>query len=137
MTKIISVRRAVRAGLLGLMLVGLTVCSTADALLDVENPSQLDESLLNDQALVKVLVAGVVGDFQNMYSDPFVWRGSMFTDEQITGVNWEQTARLSQRIVQYDEGDADLMFSDLSEARSKNPFISFPLSSNQGFLPAQ
>jgi len=119
MTKIISVRKAVRAGLLGLMLAGLTVCSTADNLLDVENPAELDESLLNDAALVKVLVAGVVGDFQNMYSDPFVWRGSMFTDEQITGVNWEQTARLSQRIVQYDEGDADLMFSDLSEARAQ------------------
>jgi len=54
-----------------------------------------------------------------MYSDPSVWRGSMFTDEQITGVNWEQTARLSQRIVQYDEGDADLMFSDLSRARAQ------------------
>jgi hypothetical protein len=116
---IISIRKAARAGLLGLALVGLAACSTADKILDVTNPAQLDENLLDDQALVKVLVGGVVGDFQNMYSDPFVWRGSMFTDEQITGINWEQTARLSQRIVQYDEGDADLMFSDLSQVRAQ------------------
>jgi hypothetical protein len=84
---------------MGLALAGLAACSTADKLLDVSNPAQLDENLLDDAALVKVLVGGVVGDFQMMYSDPFVWRGSMFTDEQITGINWEQTARLSQRIV--------------------------------------
>ena len=119
MRKIISFQKAARTGLLGLALVGLAACSTADKLLDVENPEQLDESLLNDKALVQVLVGGVVGDFQNMYADPFIWRGSMFTDEQITGINWEQTARLSQRIVQYDEGDADLMFSDLSRARAQ------------------
>jgi len=116
MRKIISLRKAARAGLLVLTVVGLAACSKV---LDVDNPAQLDEALLDDPALVSVLVGGVVGDFQNMYSDPFVWRGSMFTDEQITGVNWEQTARLSQRIVQYDEGDADLMFSDLSRARSQ------------------
>lgn len=119
MNRIISLRKAARAGLLGLVLAGLAACSTADKLLEVNNPAQLDEALLNDEALVKVLVGGVIGDFQAMYSDPFVWRGSMFTDEQITGVNWEQTARLSQRIVQYDEGDADLMFSDLSRARAQ------------------
>jgi hypothetical protein len=119
MSKIISLPKAARAGLLGLALAGLAACSTADKLLDVSNPAQLDESLLQDDALVKVLVGGVVGDFQAMYSDPFVWRGSMFTDEQITGINWEQTARLSQRIVQYDEGDADLMFSQLSRARAQ------------------
>ena len=119
MNSIISLRKAARAGLLGLLVVGMGACSTADKLLEVDNPAQLDESLLQDDALVKVLVGGVIGDFQNMYSDPFVWRGSMFTDEQITGINWEQTARLSQRIVQYDEGDADLMFSDLSRARAQ------------------
>jgi hypothetical protein len=120
----ISFRKAARTGLLGLVLAGVASCSTADALLEVQNPAQLDESLLNDATLVKVLVAGVVGDFQNMYSDPFVWRGSMFTDEHITGVNWEQTARLSQRIVQYDEGDADLMFSNVSRARAQADSIS-------------
>ena len=134
--KMISLRKAARAGLLGLVLAGVTACSTADALLDVENPAQLDESLLQDAALVKVLVGGVIGDFQNMYSDPFVWRGSMFTDEQITGINWEQTARLSQRIVKYDEGDADLMFSDISRARAQADSISGRLKGGLSSNPA-
>lgn len=41
----------------------------------------------------------------------------MFTDEQITGINWEQTARLNLRVVRFDEGDADGMFSAMSSFR--------------------
>ncbi len=119
MTSIQSARRAAKVALLGAVAVGVVACSTVDGILDVENPAQIDESQLNDAALVQVLVNGVIGDFQDMYSDPFVWRGSMFTDEQVTGINWEQTARLNQRIIQYDEGDADLMFSAISRARAQ------------------
>jgi len=136
MSTIIFLRKAARAGLLGIVVAGLTACSVTDEILDVSNPEELDEGLLDDAALVKVLVSGVVGDFQNMYSDPFVWRGSMFTDEQITGINWEQTARLSQRIVQYDEGDADLMFSDLSRARAQGDSIAGRLKGGLSDNPA-
>lgn len=136
MTNIISLRKAARAGLLGLMVAALGACSTVDKVLDVDNPAQLDESLLQDAALVKVLVGGVVGDFQAMYDDPFVWRGSMFTDEQITGINWEQTARLSQRIVQYDEGDADLMFSQISRARAQADSIAGRMKGGLSKSPA-
>lgn len=114
-----SVRKAVWAALTGLIVVGVGACSTIDGILDVNNPEELDEGLLNDSTLVGVLLNGVIGDFQDMYSDPFIWRGSMFTDEQVTGINWEQTARLNQRIIQFDEGDADLMFSALSRARQQ------------------
>jgi hypothetical protein len=98
---------------------GVAACNSIDGLLEVDNPAQLDEGLLNDASLVKVMLNGAIGDFQAMYSDPFVWRGSMFTDEQVTGINWEQTARLNLRIVQYDEGDTDLMFSQISRARAQ------------------
>ncbi len=111
--------RAVRRfSLVAVAMVTLASCSI-DKVLDVNNPDQLNETLLNDAALVDVLVNGVIGDFNAAFSDPFIWRGSMFTDQQITGINWEQTARLSQRIVQFDEGDADLMFSQLSRARAQ------------------
>ncbi len=136
MSKIIFLRKAARAGLLGIVAAGLTACSVTDEILDVSNPEELDEGLLDDAALVKVLVSGVVGDFQSMYSDPFVWRGSMFTDMQITGINWEQTARLSQRIVQYDEGDADGMFSDLSQARAQADSIAGRMKGGLSASPA-
>ena len=136
MSMIISLRKAARTAALGLVAVGAVACSTADKLLEVSNPEELDESLLQDEALKKVLVAGAIGDFQDAYSDPFVWRGSMFTDEQITGINWEQTARLSQRIVNYDEGDADLMFSSLSRARAQGDSVSSRLKNGLSDSPS-
>lgn len=102
-----------------LALAGLTTllaCSVADELLQVENPEEIPISDVTDKRLVDALVAGVIGDFTAMYDDPVIWRGSMFTDEQVTGINWEQTARLNLRIVQFNEGDADGMFSALSRS---------------------
>lgn len=111
--------RATRAGLALVVGISLAVgaCSTVDQLLEADNPGAIDESQLNDAALVTVMVNSVVGALGAWYDDPFIWRGSMFTDEQITGVNWENTARLSQRIVQYNEGDANNMFGSASRYR--------------------
>jgi hypothetical protein len=128
MNKIFSFRMA-RAAVAGLVVAGLGACSTFDEILEVQNPDELQEELLQDVALVNVLVASVKGDFDEALDDPFIWRGSMFTDETLTGINWEQTARLNQRIVQYDEGDADLMFSELSAARQQADSIAVRLQS--------
>lgn len=92
-------------------------CDTVDRLLEAENPGAIGEEQLSDPALVEVLVNSVTGELASMYDDPFIWRGSMFTDEQITGINWEQTARLNLRIIRFDEGDADGMFSAMSSYR--------------------
>ena len=92
-------------------------CSTVDDLLEANNPAQIREDQLDDATLVKVLVNSVVGQLASLYSDPFIWRGSMFTDEQVTGINWEQTARLNLRVIRFDEGDADGMFSAASRYR--------------------
>lgn len=124
MNRIVSLRKAAHAALLGAVMMGAASCSTIEGVLDVNNPSELDEGLLQDEALVTVLVAGVVGDFTAMYGDPFIWRGSMMTDDQVSGINWEGTARLSQRLVRYDEGDADLMFSQISRARMQADSVS-------------
>lgn len=113
-----TIRRTVALAALagGVALAG--ACGVGDKLLKVENPEQLPENALNDPKLITTLVNSVVGDFQNMYSDPVIWRGSMLTDEQVTGINWEQTARINQRIIKYNEGDPDLMFRDISKARA-------------------
>lgn len=100
-----------------LAIAGVGACDSIDKLLQADNPSAIGEDDLNDPALATVLANSVVGEFAEAYSDPFIWRGSMFTDEQVTGINWEQTARLNQRIVVYSEGDPDLMFTSLSAAR--------------------
>ena len=124
MNRIISLRKAAWTVLLGAVLGGVTACSTFEDVLDVENPTEIDEALLQDETLVKVLVAGVVGDFTSVYGDPFIWRGSMITDDQVSGINWEATARLSQRLVRYDEGDSDLMFARISRARMQGDSVS-------------
>jgi hypothetical protein len=97
---------------------GMVTLLGCNELLQVDNPEELPiTDLLEDNpALIQALVYGAIGDFTHMYDDPFIWRGSMFTDEQVTGVNWEQTARLNLRIVHFTEGDADLMFTEISEA---------------------
>ena len=107
-----------------LTVVGLTAGCDVDSLLEVSNPERIDEGELQNRQLVQILYNSVIGEFTDMYDDPFIWRGSMFTDEQITGINWEQTARLSQRIVRYDEGDPDLMFSAISAARATADSVS-------------
>lgn len=124
MNTIFSLRKAGRTVLLGVLLAGMGACSSIEGVLDVENPDELDESLLQDETLVKVLVNGVIGDFAAMYGDPFIWRGSMITDDQVSGINWEATARLSQRLVRYDEGDPDIMFAQISRARMQADSVS-------------
>lgn len=117
--------RAARAAVMGLVVAGLGACSTFDSILEVQNPEELNEEILDgNAALVDVLVNSVTGDFDEAFDDPFIWRGSMFTDETLTGINWEQTARLSQRIVEFDEGDADLMFTEISGARQQADSVS-------------
>src|SRR6267142_2752552 len=90
------------AGLLGLAL-SVACFAACNKVLEVQNPSQIPFDSLNNKRLVDVFVAGAIGEFVHMYDDPFIWRGSMITDEQVTGINWEQTARLNLRIVRYDE----------------------------------
>jgi len=107
----------------GLLVLAVGACSF-DEVLSVQNPDQIPEDALNDARFVDVMVASVKGDLAAAFADPFIWRGSMFTDETLTGINWEQTARLNERIVRYDEGDADLMFTELSRFRSQADSVS-------------
>jgi len=113
-----KIRRGVGLLTLGVGLAFLGGCTAIDNLLKVSNPSQLQEDAVNDPSLIPVLVNSVEGAMVDALDYWVIWIGSMFTDEQITGVNWEATARLSQRIVRFDEGDADGMFSNLHDLRA-------------------
>lgn len=107
-----SWRAATLFGMLGL----IAFAPGCSDILSVDNPDEILAEDLRDPSLVPMLANSAVGEFQNAFDDPWIWRGSFFTDEQITGINWEATARLSQRIVRFDEGDATGMFGSLSRA---------------------
>jgi len=113
-----KIRRGVGVLALGAGLAFLGGCDAVDKLLVVSNPSQLQESSVNDAALIPILVNSIEGAMVDLYDYNIVWLGSMFTDEQMTGVNWEQTARLNERIVKFDEGDADAQFSQIHDLRA-------------------
>ena len=85
--------------------------------MEVDNPERIPEADLDNPQLVPVLVNSTIGQFADAYSGTFLWIGSMLTDEQVTGINWEDYARVNQRIVEYNETPADEMFDELSEAR--------------------
>lgn len=136
MNTIFSLRKAAWTVLVGAVVAGAAACSTFDEILDVQNPGELDESLLQDETLVKVLVNGVIGDFAAMYAERFLWRGSMITDDQVSGINWEETARLSQRLVRYDEAPADIIFSQISRARMQGDSVSQRLKNGLSKSPS-
>jgi len=118
MIDINNIRKGVGLLTLGVGLAFLGGCDAVDKLLVVSNPSQLQESAANDPSLIPVLTNSIEGAMVDALDYYQIWLGSMFTDQQITGVNWEQTARLSERIVVYTEGDADGMFSNLHDLRA-------------------
>lgn len=113
-----TIHRSLTAGAALALVVGLGACDTIDRVLDVENPERISESQLQDEKLVEILVNSTIGEFQDALDDPYIWRGSMFTDMQVTGINWEGTARLNQRLVRFQEGDPDVMFLAISRARA-------------------
>src|SRR5262249_40618036 len=59
----------------------------------------------------------VIGALAATYADPIIWRSSMLTDEVVQGINWEGTARTSQRIVAYNDEGPDPVFGGISRYR--------------------
>jgi hypothetical protein len=100
-----------------------SACSQVDELLEAENPAQIREEQLDDETLSNVLVNSVVGSLSSMYTG-YIIRSSVFTDEMLYGINDEQSARLNQRIVRYDEGSANTAFGNVSRYRFLGDSIS-------------
>ncbi|HET7275355.1 MAG TPA: hypothetical protein VFI91_09335, partial [Longimicrobiaceae bacterium] len=111
---------AIRAGAVSLALgstLALGACDAIDDMLVVDNPETIQPGELNDERLIDVLANSPPGELQDMYDEQIVWLGSMLTDEVVQGINWEQTARTSQRIIRYNEGDADDMYETIHQLR--------------------
>lgn len=87
-----------------------------DNLLEVDNPEQIPIDALDDPALLKVQLAGVVEVFEEAYASPVIEYTNFLTDEVITGLNWEDYARVNQRIASYLEGPTNAIFEELSQS---------------------
>lgn len=107
----------------------LAACGAVDDLLRVDNPARILPGELNNKELIQVLTNSPVGEFQDMYDSYVIWRGSMLTDQIVSAINWEQTARVSQRIVRYDEGPAQDVFEQLSQFRMISDSVAVKLES--------
>ncbi len=109
-------RHQIRAGVgaAGAVLV-LATCSPDD-LLKVDNPDEIQVETLNDVKLLEVQLNGVMDAFQDAYASPVIEYSMYLTDEVLSGLNWEDYARVNQRIASYLEGPTDDIFEDLSAA---------------------
>ena len=90
-------------------------CGINDVL-QVENPTQIPVGDLNDPKLMQVQLNGVVDAFQNAYTEPIIEWANFLTDEVLTGLNWEDYARVNQRIASYLEGPTNQIFSELTRS---------------------
>ncbi|HLB38007.1 MAG TPA: RagB/SusD family nutrient uptake outer membrane protein [Gemmatimonadales bacterium] len=104
--------------LLGVAAAGLMVMLAAgcnpDELLKVENPDELQLENLNDVKLLKVQLNGVIDQVHSTYASPVIEFANYLTDEVLTGRNWEDYARASQRIASYLEGPTNGIFTGTS-----------------------
>ncbi len=92
----------------------LGVACNPDELLKVDNPEEIQIDALDDPGLLTVQLNGVIDAFQNAYDDPVIEYSQYLTDEVLTGLNWEDYARVNQRIVSYLEGPTANIFEQLS-----------------------
>jgi hypothetical protein len=95
----------------------LTALAACNELLRVENPGAIRDDQLNDPALVKALVNGVVSDFQRMY-DELAYYSAVLTDEAVTGHNFETIKEIDLRIARPDNGTVNGdIYTPLQRAR--------------------
>jgi hypothetical protein len=95
----------------------LAPLSACNDILQVNNPVGIPIGNLNDPALLNAQVNGVISELEDSYTrtnGAFLWSVNFLTDEQVTGINWEDFARVNQRIVNYTEGPVFSLWSGLS-----------------------
>jgi hypothetical protein len=112
MTPKLTRRAALWAGAVILAVAGGVACSD---LLKVENPQGIPLEDLNDVRLLNVQVAGVMDQFHDAYASPVIEYSNFLTDEILSGLNWEDYARASQRIASYLEGPTEPLYDGLQQ----------------------
>lgn len=97
------------------MLLPLSAC---DEVLSVDNPEEISVEELSNNELLNAQVAGVVWAVTNHMAgaeDARTQAVAFITDEQITGLNWEDWQRANQRVLDYTEGPILGIWRDISQ----------------------
>lgn len=95
---------------------GLAASCRVNEVLQVENPTEIPVGSLDDPKLLQVQLNGLVYTFQDAYTEPVIEWANFLTDEVLTGLNWEDYARVNQRIASYLEGPTNQIFTELSRS---------------------
>ena len=96
----------------GLLALGLA-CNV-DNLLNVDNPDEIPIGDLDDPKLINVQLNGVIDQFSGTYVGTVMQYSNFLTDEMLTGLNWEDYARVNQRLASYLDGPTTAIFEGLS-----------------------
>jgi hypothetical protein len=96
-----SLRRRATGTLAAFGLLG--TLGACDSLLSVENPGAIQEESLNDATVVPLLVNSAVGEFQAMHT-ALAYYGAVFSDEAVTGHNFETIQQIDLRIMDPSNG---------------------------------
>src|SRR5438046_137273 len=86
-------------------------------ILKVNNPQQVGVDHRNPAALLTAEVHCVISELENLYTrgnGALLSSANFLTDEQVSGINWEDFARVNQRIGKYTEGPVFSLWSGLS-----------------------
>jgi hypothetical protein len=98
------------------VVLGIVAACNFNDVLQVENPAEIPVGSLDDPKLLQVRLNGLTGTFQDAYTEPVIEWANFLTDEVLTGLNWEDYARVNQRIASYLEGPTNQIFSELSRS---------------------
>ena len=108
--------RALTAICAGGALLALAVACNLDDLLEVQNPEEIPVADLDDPKLLQVQLNGVIDEFTGAYTSPVIEYANFLTDEVLTGLNWEDYARVNQRIASYLEGPTEAIYEGMNES---------------------
>jgi hypothetical protein len=94
----------------------LMVLVSCDAeVLEVANPNAIQLEFLEDVTLLDVQLSGVKDRFTASYSGSVMDGANFLTDEMLTGLNWEDWARVNHRVVSYLEGPTTGLYEGMSK----------------------
>jgi hypothetical protein len=101
---IMDATHMLRRGTALAIIAGGLILSACHNALDVANPRVIDESQLDNAALINTLLNSTVFAIQTNYSE-FVWNSAIITDEALNATNDYRSGELSQRIVELAQGN--------------------------------